>query len=249
MRRIISLLFLLMFISGVAFADANYLNLPAGEIASGPEFRLTHRFFGILGQSDFLGLDSGANVGLGFGMKIRENMDFSFLRLSINQEYVFSGKIKINNLLSCAVGANHRSSAAVTQNKTGFFAQAIFSRSAFDDRFSFSIVPGFAAASDANNTSAAENDTLALGAAASFSHRINRGYLEEFELQGELVPVLSGYRLRYPTISVGIKLKTWGHVFSLLLTNVFANSPAGYLAGSDTNNVYFGFNLVRKFNL
>ena len=92
-------------------------------------------------------------------------------------------------------------------------------------------------------------DPFTFGVILSASARI----LETISLVAEIVPVLSGYRLRdargthHPTWGAGVQIEVGGHVFTLLVTNQVGTTLDQFLPGATTASPRLGFNLVRRF--
>jgi hypothetical protein len=251
----IIILGLILFLLGspvVALQQAAYnLNLPNYKTAQKTELHIIHRFLGVVNKDEFLGMDVGANVSLGLSFKIRDNLDISLLRSRLNKEYLIGGKLNFSDNpeagVSILAGGVFKADALVTKNKTTIFTQLVISRTFWNNQLLVSLIPSFASATDNNDQSPTENDTLALGTSVTFTRRIESGFIEEAGMAGEHILVMAGHRLPYPTSTLGIKLKTFGHYFSLLVTNSLYFTPGAYLIGSNSTDYYLGFNITRKF--
>lgn len=210
------------------------LNLPGSQLIERAEVIFEHRFYGNAGDdpfNNFFGTDVGANVALGGGVRLNDRLDLTLLRASLNKEYYGAAKLGLADGVSILLSSATRTTLA---------GQLILTRGLNDDRFNFSLVPSYANLKP-------ENPTVALGLAAGLSFDASIGYFENFELIAEYIPVISGYAQKYPTAAFGIKAKTPGHFFSLVLTNSTEILPGGYLTGSPDNSFHLGFNIIRKF--
>ncbi|MFA6169654.1 MAG: DUF5777 family beta-barrel protein [Candidatus Margulisiibacteriota bacterium] len=223
--------------------SATALNLPGSRLIESSEIYINHRFFGNVSDdplNNFIGMDQGANIALGFGFRLNDRAALSILRSTFDKEYFLAGKFALTDGLSVLIGDAQKTSPTVVGDRNSYLGQLIFTRE-LNDRFAVSFVPSLA--NPVNN-----NPTLALGLAGSYALEVRAGYLERLELIAEYLPVVSGYARRYPTASLGVKLKTWGHFFSLIFTNNIQTLPGGFLPGSADNNLHFGFNIVREIS-
>ena len=238
MIKVFSLLllsFVLLFPSKVAGMQlgSNTLNLPGFSTIENIEFSIEHRFYGAI-DDNFLGIDAGANTSIGLGFRLKDNLDFSVFRSPVNKEYYVAGKWNLSDSFSILAGATTKTSSTVTQDKNTMVGQLIYYKEILNDSLSLGFVPTYVNAKN-------DNPTIALGTSI--------GYLPNsfLEISLEYIPVIAGYTLKYPSMSFGIKMKTWGHFFTLLLSNTFQTLPDGYVIGSDDNKYHFGFNIIRKF--
>lgn len=245
LKRILFFGFLLM--PAVVFAaswSTNGLNLPTANTVEKAEFFLTHRFYGNVDDNPIqnaLGMDGGANVSLGFGLRLNDRSDLLVVRNSLYKEYLLTSKLKLSDNLTIMLGAASKTDPTVTQNQNDLIGQLIFSKD-LGDHLTFALSPTIA---NFNNT----KPTVALGTTLSYSQDLAISYLRGIEVLGEFIPVLHGYALQYPTLALGVKIKTFGHFFTLMLTNTFQNLPNNYIIGSADNRFHFGFNIIRKFDI
>jgi hypothetical protein len=223
--------------------SAGNLNLPGSSLVEKTEIIFEHRFYGNAGDDplyNFFGMDAGANVALGLGFRFNDKIDLTLLRATLDKEYYLAGKYALADGLTLLLGGAAKTSSLVTTAKTSLVGQLICSRGFRDNKINFSVIPSF------TNPRPAD-PTFALGLAGGLSFDENIGYLENIEIIAEYVPVISGYAQKYATAALGLKAQTWGHCFTLVLTNSFQTLPGGYLTGSQDNNYYLGFNIIRKF--
>jgi len=88
-----------------------------------------------------------------------------------------------------------------------------------------------------------ENHTFSLGLAADLLLH------PRFSLAGEYVPRLAGFGgfgNERSTLSWGVKLRTRGHVFTILVTNTRDFTPAQYGVNAKTTDFALGFDIYRK---
>ena len=87
------------------------------------------------------------------------------------------------------------------------------------------------------------NHTFSLGLAADLALH------PRVSLAGEYVPRLAGFGgfgNERSTLSWGVKLRTSGHVFTILLTNTRDFTPARYGVNAETTGFGLGFDMYRK---
>lgn len=213
------------------------LNLPGAETTENIEFRIVHRFYGPIDNQplqNLFGMDAGANTALGLAFALRGNWDMSITRATLNKEYYVATKVKLFDGTALLLGLTDQTIAPPPQNKTNYVGQLIVTRTLIDDLLHFSLVPSY-------TNPQANNPTLALGSALNWQPQPG------WEITLEYTPVVSGFTLAYPNASAGLKIKTWGHYFTLIVTNTFQTLPNNYLTGSANNRFGFGFNIIRNF--
>lgn len=213
------------------------LLLPGIETTEHIEFRLNHRFYGGLNDrpiENFLGTDYGANTLFGFSFALNPEIDFALGRSTIGKEYSLASKWQFNDTLAAMISAGFKTDPASPDDKSNLSGQLIINKTILTDLCNISLVPTI---TNYKN----DQPTLALGSALALVLDADQ------EIIGEFIPVLAGYTLRYATTALGYKVKTWGHVFTLLIANTTAQFPDNYTIGSPDNNFHFGFNLIRKF--
>lgn len=217
--------------------STNDLDLPGLQTVENTEFFLEHRFYGSIDDKpleNFFGIDSGANTTVGMGFKLKDNLDLTILRSPLDKEYYLAGKCRLFGEMSLLAGASAKTTPASVANRSSFVLQLIYSKTIKEDLLYFGFVPTIVSAK-------LDDPTFALGTLLSYS------FIPELEAIVEYIPVLSGYKLTNPTATFGAKIKTWGHFFTLLLSNSVQTLPAGYIIGSPDNKFHFGFNLIRRF--
>ncbi len=208
------------------------LDLPGSPLVEKAEVIFQHRFYGNASDSDNLfGMDLGANVALGFGARLNDRIDLTLLRASFDKEYYIAGKIALADGVSILLGS---------ATKSTLVGQLILTKGLSNNRVNLSLIPSFA-------NPRQDNPTFALGLAGGLSFDQSIGYLENIEIIGEYIPVIAGYARKYPTASAGVKIQTWGHFFTVVLTNSSQILPGGFLAGSPDNSYRLGFTIIRKF--
>jgi hypothetical protein len=72
-----------------------------------------------------------------------------------------------------------------------------------------------------------------------------------FSLVGEVVPRVAGFGgfdHHRPTFSAGIEIRSWGHVFSILVSSSRDFTPAEYAVNPGQKDVSLGFNIYRRIH-
>lgn len=226
------------------------INLPTHlTIGSGTmQVIFTHRFSETIsdaGGYDLLGLDSPADVGLGFGIGVGKRFEIELYRSSFFKEFEGSAKWTLVRQgstfpLGVAVraGADYRGAHGVDERWSGF-AQVVLARR-FGATLDLFLVPMFA--SDTPTLTNAAN--VAAGAALHLS----RGW----DVEAEVIAENRDARRGQLAWAVAVNKRLRGHAFALYLGNSRATTT-DLLVGSDypssfkKGDVRIGFNLLRRF--
>lgn len=236
--------------------DLYLINLPT-TLSLKPHkgyFRLTHRFardlrrgtFGDLASSLF-SLDDGAVIGLEYRYAITSRLQAGVARTLLSKTIVTSAKWDAvrqggTRPVSLSVGASYEGLNNLRDHQQPGIS-AIVSRT-FGDTLALYASPTFV-----SNTRAADEvprasdsaDTWFAGLGARF--RFSKGGY----LVGEYSPRIAGYNPNRPVWGVGIEKRTGGHTLQLNVTNSFGTTPGQIARGGSPHDVYFGFNITRKF--
>lgn len=246
----------------------NLLSLPTSHIPSEGtwELRFTHRFNGSLDQGNgsdrvhnLFGLDSNADVGLGFSYAPRRDMQFSLLRsnalddIELALKYVviqqapavpFSAAIR--------VGGDWRTEQNLN-DRTSFFGQVVLSHQ-FGRRAEVFVIPTFA--TDAGRV------VTGTTSGALFRHAFNvpiGGAImirPALSVVGEIVPKNRDLPASIHTDygwAIGLKRALGGHYFEVLVTNSPSTHVDQYVtstyqgSGLDRGDLHLGFNIERRF--
>ncbi len=220
------------------------------------EMQIQHRFLEGLPDSrpgDAFGVDSGANINLGVNYGITNRFSLGVSRARFNQIIAWTGTYEVHtakesfwkmSLVGGVEGQRNfeRQYSPYLQLATRFdykgltlyaVPTAIFhsrNRELVDALRPVAIDP------DSNNTF-----SMGVGADIALNSR--------FSIVGEIVPRLAGFggfdRHR-PTVSTGIEIRTWGHVFSILVSSSRDFTPAEYAVNPEQKEVSIGFNIYRR---
>ena len=222
------------------------------------EVHIEHRFLGSLeegGIGNLFGVDFGANINLGMTYALTDRIAVSASRARLESDafspvIAFNGIFELHNKessfwnMSLVGGLEGRDNF---QNQYSPFLQLPTS---FDyKRLRTHVVPTMifnsredALAASRTGINLEDNHTLALGLGADCAIH------PRFSVIGEYVPRLagfSGFRDDDPAISGGVRIRTFGHVFTVLVTTSQDFTPGRYGVDS-TGDFRLGFNIYRR---
>ncbi len=270
-----------LFVSATALAQDRYtpinpiplgdtlLSLPTSHIPSEGtwEVKFTHRFNQSIDQGNFsdrihslYGLDSNADVGIGFSYAPKRDLQFSLYRsnqlddIELAAKYiVFQQAAAIPGNVAVRVGGDWRTEKNL-KDRGSVFAQLILSRQ-IGRRAEVFAIPTFA--TDAGRFTNGDTST------ALFKHAENLpvGFAimvrPALSVVGELIPKNHDLPkdLRHGDIgwAIGLKRAIGGHYFEILLTDSNATHVDQYVTatyqGSALNksDIHIGFNIERRF--
>lgn len=236
-----------------AFFGTHLLNLPTTTTPDKGDFlvRIAHRFSDRVeeGFDDLLGLDSYANIFLGVGYGITDNLAVSIGRARFDKEFELSADWLVADQ-SKAAGfpisiALHGGVDLVTESspdEAKLFAMLSLSRQ-LTRRLSVLVVPAFV--TNANHWDLNPESTFSVGLGARYM------IFKEFSIIAEWVPVLAGYGDVEGGWGLGFEKKIGGHVFQVFINNALGLTAAQVLPGGDYRlgdfDFRIGFNIFRKF--
>src|SRR5512136_322132 len=222
----------------------SHLVLPPSTL----EVIFTHRFSQTIsdaGAGNLYGLDSAADIGLGFGVGFGDNLDAQIYRSSFQKQYELSGKwtaLRQGSAmplgLAVRVGTDYRAATGIA-DRWSYFGQVVLARRAAP-WVDFFLVPTFV------------TDTPTL------TNAFNIGIAASFHLPGvwdivaEATPANRDVEGSAVAWSVGFNIRITGHDFLIYLGNSRA-TMTDLIAGSDipggfkASDVRLGFNLIRRF--
>ncbi|HJW93245.1 MAG TPA: DUF5777 family beta-barrel protein [Thermoanaerobaculia bacterium] len=246
----------------------NLLTLPTSHIPSEGtwEIKFTHRFNGSIDQGNgsdrahnLFGLDSNADVGIGFSYAPRRDMQFSLLRsnalddVELALKYVVIQQAKaVPFSAAIRVGGDWRTEQNL-KDRSSIFGQVVLSHQ-FGRRAEVFIMPTYA--TDAGRVT---NGTTSQ---ALFKHAFNAPLgaavmiRPALSIVGELIPknhdLPDNIHADFGW-AVGLKRAIGGHYFEVLVTNSNATHVDQYVtstyqgAGLDRGDLHLGFNIERRF--
>jgi len=255
-------------IATVPLGDA-LLSLPTSHIPTEGtwEVKFTHRFNQSIDQGSFSdrvhslwGLDSNADVGIGFSYVISRDLQATFMRSNASDDIESSLKYVVVQQapaipfsLALRGGMDWRTERDVV-DRTSFFAQAIISRQ-IGTRAEIFAIPTYV-----TNAGRAVSGTQSV---ALFKHAFNVPVGAALMVRpglsvvAELIPKnrdlpskMNGGDFGW---ALGLKRAIGGHYFEILLTNSNATHADQYVTstyqGSPLNksDIHLGFNIERRF--
>ncbi len=227
------------------------VNLNKGDI----ETHIEHRFEQPIVDAGFgnaFGIDFGANINLGLNYALTDDVTVGVSRARLGQITVFKGTYEVHHnpeslwqmsLLGGVEGQENfqRHYSPFLQLPTSldykrlrtFVVPTMIFNSRDEEELVFGQGP----------INPNENHTFSLGLAADLTLH------PRFSLAGEYVPRLAGFGgfgNERSTLSWGVKLRTRGHVFTILVTNTRDFTPARYGVNAETTDFALGFDIYRK---
>jgi hypothetical protein len=234
------------------------INLPAPvDLKRGSmEILIQHRFLQSLADvrpGNAFGIDLGANINLGFNYALTDRISFGVSRARFDQIVTLAGTYEIRTRKGSFWKMSLNGGVEGTQNLEGHYSPFLQLTSSFDYKFlRLYFVPTLVFNSRNFELPQAElqainpqaNQTFSLGVGADIA--LNR----KFSLLGEVVPRVAGfggfYQNDFPSVSTGIAIRSWGHVFTILASSSREFTPAHYAVNAGQHNLSLGFNIYRR---
>jgi Membrane bound beta barrel domain (DUF5777) len=245
------------------------LTLPTSHIPTEGtwEIKFTHRFNQSLDQGSFSdrvhslwGLDSNADVGIGFSYVISRDLQATFMRSNASDDIETSLKYVVVQQaqavpFSLAVrgGMDWRTERDIV-DRTSFFAQAVISRQ-FGGHAEVFLIPTFVtnAGRAVNGASSVALFHRAFNVPIGAALMVRPGLSVVAELTPKNRDLPSSMRGGDFGWALGLKRAIGGHYFEILLTNTNATHVDQYVTstyqGSPLNmsDIHLGFNIERRF--
>jgi hypothetical protein len=232
------------------------INLPTGEtLQKGDfEFEVSHRFIPLMkeGYDAFWGMDGPANIRLGLGYALSDNMLVTLGRSNVTDNLDIQVKYKLAKLQSdilpsivtlnvgmawnTNVGGRQKSDARNFQ----YFAQVIYNTMIIN-KFGLGLVPSYLYNSALTTKEVKYSFTM--GTYLQY-------YLSDvWSVLIEWNPTVTGWRDSYNSVSIGVELETGGHFFKIVVTNNDVINISQFLAGADkkfsNGDIRLGFMITR----
>ncbi|MGH9339252.1 MAG: DUF5777 family beta-barrel protein [Acidobacteriota bacterium] len=237
--------------------SSRFMHLPAPvDLKQGQtEIHIDHRFIEAVADSRpgrAFGLDAGANINLGVNYAATENLSLGISRARFGEIISLMGTYEIQSdeeapwKLALHGGVQGLDNfqmqySPFLQLPASFDYKRLRTYVAptlvFNSRFDDLVDPEFSVNPQCNHTF-----SLGLGADLALH--------PSFSLAGEYVPRLAGFGGLFPddnpAISGGIKLRTWRHVFTIMLSTSQAFTPGQYGINTGHDKFFIGFNIYRR---
>ncbi len=234
------------------------VNLPApAHLRRGAfEMQIQHRFLEGLSDSkpgDAFGIDTGANINLAVNYGITDRISLGVSRARFDQIIAFTGTYEIQTRKESPWKMSLLAGVQGQRNFERQFSPYLQLATSFDYKgLRFYAVPTAVfysrnrelvdlLRSDAVNPDSDNTFSLGLGTDIALNSR--------FSLVGEVVPRLAGFGGfgdHRPTFSTGIAIRSWGHVFTILVSSSRDFTPAEYAVNPGQKELALGFNIYRR---
>ncbi len=225
------------------------------------QVHIQHRFFESLRNSsagDALGIDTGASINLGVNYAFSNKLSMGVSRArgltssGINQTIAWTGTYEIQTRSDSFWKMSLVAGVEGDHNFRRQFAPSLQLATSFDYRgLRLHVVPTAVFHSWSGQAieqygsrvvNPGDNNTFSLGLGGDIAlHR-------RFSIVGEVVPRLAGYGGvddNGPAVSGGFEIRTWKHVFTVLVSSSREFTPAKYAVNPGQKNVSLGFNIYR----
>jgi hypothetical protein len=238
--------------------SSKVVNLPAPvHLRKGAfEMHIQHRFFEGLPDSrpgDAFGVDSGANINLGVNYGITDRFSLGVSRARLDEVIAWTGTYEIRKGKDSFWKMSLMGGVEGQRNFERQYSPSLQLATRLDYKgLTLYVVPTAVfhsrnrelvdlLRSDAINPDSNNTFSMGIGGDIALNSR--------FSIVGETVPRLAGFggfdRHR-PTFSTGIEIRSWGHVFSILVSSSRDFTPAKYAINPEQKEVALGFNIYRR---
>ncbi|HSR69746.1 MAG TPA: DUF5777 family beta-barrel protein [Acidobacteriota bacterium] len=221
------------------------------------EFQVQHSFFGDIdsGAGGAFGTDLGANVNLALNYALSDRLSAGVTRARTDRIVTLAATFEIKNSGESFWSMDFRGGLEGHDNLQRHYSPFLQLATAFDmGRVRLYITPSMVFNSRRDDRlflpsrfrAADENHTFSLGLGADVAAT------DWFSLMGEVIPRVKGFggieARDDPAFGGGVKIRSWGHVFSVFVTNSLEFTPATYgISGNRSNDsVSLGFNIFRR---
>jgi uncharacterized beta barrel domain-containing protein DUF5777 len=240
------------------------INLPSVDVPKPGTLTLlfTHRFSQAVSDSDIHSLfsfDSGADIGIGLAYAPIKNLDISFYRSSSIDIYEVAAKYRAISHgpfgLAVRVGGDWRTEVgAIFDSVPGYSHKNFFAQVSaawqFGSRARLTVVPTYVQEMSGQPTTTPQpnyKDVFQVPVALSIA------VTRSINVQGEVYPSTGRTDSAGVGWIVAVEKTLLRHRFAFTCGNMRATTADQYVSpvpfGTNPNNYYFGFNLVRQWSL
>ena len=215
------------------------LDIPSYLKTGRGDFNTRHRFLGTINDpfENLLGSDDGSNVSIEMRYKLTDHIELYGLRISDFMEYNFGVSynymfepIKLNSQVKLIYFTEKY--GTVDERQNNFFYQLNFARENIWDRLTLVTNLGY------------DGYNLRLSTGFGAMLKLSKKYY----LLGEVYPLQDPnekWTGSYSGFAFGFKYKTVGHHFAFQLSNVTNIGIRKASLGSNTKDLFLGFNMQR----
>ena len=233
------------------------MNLPAPvDLDRGSfEFHIQHRFLQPLSESrpgNAFGIDNGANISLGLNVGITDRISAGIARARFDQILSLSGTYEIQTAEESWWKMSLHGGVDGKENFQRQYTPFVQLATAFDYKaFRFHFVPtGIFNSRDDQllpflpTVNPGDNHTFSLGFGADVALSPSYSVLVEYVRR---VAGFGGFANEdHGSLSGGVEIRTWGHVFSIMVSSSQDFTPGTYGVNAGRDNVSLGFNIYRR---
>jgi len=250
MKKVVFFICLAIFSEGAMAFESGQLSLDTPNVLKKHEgsFEIRHRFYGKADDYEkFLGSDDGGNMYFSLKYAAMDNLvigvdhtrDQSGYGLGVEYAKDFdsfgSAGIRLNTFTIDDFNFDDR--------QKSYFVNLAYQTPNFLDHIKFTVNVGY----DAYY----EHETLGLGIDLNMKNSISwLTFTESMSLLAEYYPQIDeidGISGENDSYAFGVKFQTFAHHFEILLTNSSHMDPRTMALGTNSDDLYFGFNINRKF--
>jgi uncharacterized beta barrel domain-containing protein DUF5777 len=204
---------------------------------------------------DLVGFDAGGlKIGLGLRYAPLDKLEMGFYRLNGQSElfdtYEFDLKYGLLSQQSHGIDLTVRTGLSLfsqsgIEDASGFFGQLLAGgKIGRHLRLGSGVLLHTESSSELKSVA---DDEYSIAIPLQLEVRIN----ERFAWEAEAVTPVAGFKAPHPVISTSLKILTWRHTFSLIVSNSQYMSADGIVAGSHRalDDAVVGFSITREFGL
>lgn len=243
-KNLLGLLFLFLTFSAYSLEnDLLNLNVPTQMEKNELAFIIRHRFYGDVTDDpigNHLGIDYGANVGLGVRYLIWNKLELKAGYAVGHKEYTLGGSyaVEFNPLYL-------RSQIDVEYfDYTDFIADEDVRNLFYLLSLQSDLLPNLLSVA-VNLGYDEENSKIGMGFGVDIGFNFDFNYIQRIHLIAEYFPLLEEEENLVNSFALGIKAETFGHLFMFSLGNNTEIGTRRAMLGAPSNTLHFGFNIYR----
>ncbi len=222
------------------------------------EIHIQHRFLESLSDSspgDAFGIDSGANINLGVNYAVTDRFSFGVSRARFEQIIAWTGTYEIHTRSESFWKMSLLGGVEGQRNFEQQYSPYLQLATRFDYRGLRLYVDPTAVFHSRNRQAVEQFPSIAINGDSENTFSLGIGgdiaLTPRFSLVAEVVPRLAGFGgfgHHGPTVSGGFEIRTWGHVFNILVSSSREFTPAQYAVNPGYDDVSLGFNIYRRIH-
>ncbi len=252
MRIIYLILVTLLSIQRLFSFEQDMLNLkvPSNLDQTDMVFSVFHRFYGEITEepfNTFFGLDAGANVGIGLRYAVFPKLELNTSYTRYQKEYVigasyahFFHQFFLRSQLDVQF-FTYEMTGIEERQRNFFYNLAVQSEPLFRK-----ITPTLNVGYDGYN------ESFGFGAGIDIGFDLDIRLIERVSVIGEYYPIIGRDDVIHGAENffvTGLKIETYGHHFMLLVGNSSQIGTRRLILGTNTNDLFLGFNVNRIIDL